>query len=133
LPGNLVMVVGVDIGLEFEALKHFVGMNPERLILACRNEEKGKEALFPESKDKDYSNAELWITELANFGSVMAFADKCTCELHRLDILVENVGMSPRIVIVASGVHYWIMFEKGLVESPNILAKLSNKEYYTLE
>ncbi|KAK0443285.1 hypothetical protein EV421DRAFT_543142 [Armillaria borealis] len=33
--------------------------------------------------------------DLANFGSVTAFTDKCARELDRLDILVENAGMSP--------------------------------------
>ncbi|KAK0443239.1 hypothetical protein EV421DRAFT_1710192 [Armillaria borealis] len=176
LTGKTVVVIGANIGLGFEASKHFARMNPERLILACRNEEKGKDALLRLQEDTDYSKAELWIIDLANFGSVTAFADKCARELDRLDILVENAGMAPfgrydvvegwetclytnnlgpgllairlvpkmigtarrfgvypRIVVVASDVHYWTTFEKELVESPNILAKLSSKEYSTPE
>ncbi len=49
LTGKTVVVIGANIGLGFEASKHFARMNPERLILACRNEEKGKDALFRES------------------------------------------------------------------------------------
>ncbi|KAK0458286.1 uncharacterized protein EV420DRAFT_389965 [Desarmillaria tabescens] len=177
LTGKTVAVIGANIGLGFEASKHFARMNPERLILACRNEEKGKEAVSRLQKDTGYLKAELWIIDLANFGSVTAFADKCERELDRLDILVENAGMAafrqvrrrsragrlvctpttsdhgllairlvpkmintarrfgvyPRIVVVASDVHYWTTFEKELVESPNILAKLSSKEYCTPE
>ncbi|KAK0186869.1 hypothetical protein F5146DRAFT_935933 [Armillaria mellea] len=172
LTGKTIVVIGANIGLGFEASKHFARMNPERLVLACRNEEKGKDALIRLQEDTNYSKAELWVIDLASFRSVTAFADKCARELDRLDILVENAGMSPfgkydvvegwetclhtnnlgpgllairlvphmidtarrfevypRIVVVASDVHYWTTFEKDLVESPNILAKLSSKEY----
>ncbi|PBK65089.1 hypothetical protein ARMSODRAFT_978514 [Armillaria solidipes] len=175
-----VVVVRANIGLGFEASKLSAGMNPGRLILACRNEEKGKEAVLRESvvselqtrlkrlqNDTDYSKAEPWIIDLANFGSVTVFTDKCARELDQLDILIENAGMSPfgrydvvedwetflhtnfgpgllvirlfpkmietarrfgihsRIVVVAS--------DDELVELPNILAKMSSKEYCTPE
>ncbi|KAK0470758.1 hypothetical protein IW261DRAFT_1597707 [Armillaria novae-zelandiae] len=106
-------------------------MNPEWLILACRNENRGKDALL---------RGQSWIIDRANFGSATAFADKCTGKLDRHDILVENAWMSPfvpkmigtarrfgvyprtRTVVVAS--------DKWL-KRPNILAKLSSKEYST--
>ena len=45
LSGKIVMVTGSNTGVGFEAAKHFASMNPERLILACRNEAKGKKAV----------------------------------------------------------------------------------------
>src|ERR1700753_3803580 len=45
LSGKIVMVTGSNNGLGFEAAKHFASMNPERLILACRNETKGIKAV----------------------------------------------------------------------------------------
>jgi retinol dehydrogenase-12 len=45
LTGKIVMITGANIGLGFEAAKHFASMNPERLILACRSEAKGKQAI----------------------------------------------------------------------------------------
>lgn len=45
LSGKIVMVTGSNTGLGFEAAKHFASMNPERLILACRSEAKGKKAV----------------------------------------------------------------------------------------
>lgn len=44
LSGKIIMVTGSNTGLGFEAAKHFASMNPERLILACRNETKGQKA-----------------------------------------------------------------------------------------
>lgn len=45
LSGKIVLVTGSNTGLGFEAAKHFAQMNPERLILACRSEVKGKKAV----------------------------------------------------------------------------------------
>ena len=45
LAGKVVLITGANIGLGFEAAKHFASMNPERLIIACRNEAKGNEAI----------------------------------------------------------------------------------------
>lgn len=45
LSGKVVLVTGSNAGIGFEAAKHFASMNPERLILACRNETKGKKAV----------------------------------------------------------------------------------------
>ncbi|KAK0207389.1 hypothetical protein IW262DRAFT_1530247 [Armillaria fumosa] len=66
-------------------------MNPARLVLTARDEKEGKEALTQET---GYTNAELWIIHLANFSSVIAFANRAERELERLDILVENAGMA---------------------------------------
>ena len=45
LTGKVVLVTGANIGLGFEAAKHFASMNPERLIIACRSESKGNQAV----------------------------------------------------------------------------------------
>ncbi|KAK0476366.1 hypothetical protein IW261DRAFT_1339715 [Armillaria novae-zelandiae] len=39
----------------------------------------------------------------------------------------------PRLVVVASDVHYWTTIEKDVIASPGILAKLSSREYCTEE
>jgi retinol dehydrogenase-12 len=45
LSTKTVLVVGANVGIGFEASKHFARMKPARLIIACRNESKGKAAL----------------------------------------------------------------------------------------
>lgn len=45
LSGQTVIVVGANTGLGLEAVKHFAKMNAGRIILACRNEAKGKVAV----------------------------------------------------------------------------------------
>ena len=45
LTGKTVVVIGANVGLGFEATKHFASMNPKRLVLGCRSQEKGQAAL----------------------------------------------------------------------------------------
>lgn len=40
LSAKTVLVVGANVGIGFEASKHFARMQPERLIIACRSESK---------------------------------------------------------------------------------------------
>ena len=50
LTGQTILVVGANIGLGFEAAKHFASMNPGKLILACRSQAKGDAALVGASQ-----------------------------------------------------------------------------------
>ena len=49
LSGKTVVVIGANIGLGFEAAKHFAKMNPERIILGCRSKERGEAAAIGET------------------------------------------------------------------------------------
>jgi retinol dehydrogenase-12 len=45
LEGKTVIVTGSNIGLGFEACKHFARMNAGKVILACRDKGRGEAAL----------------------------------------------------------------------------------------
>lgn len=45
LEGQTVVVTGANVGLGFEAAKHFARMNPGKLIIACRDQQRGNAAL----------------------------------------------------------------------------------------
>jgi len=115
LSGKTVIVTGANIGLGFETAKHFARMNPGKLVLACRNKEKGLEALkggwsiifvaatwsWPSTvflvtdirDETGCQTVELKLLDLADFESVIAFADSFEKENERLDILVENAAL----------------------------------------
>ncbi|KAK0442440.1 hypothetical protein EV421DRAFT_1736294 [Armillaria borealis] len=93
LSKKTLVLIGANAGLGFEAAKHFARMNPARLVLTARNEVKGRKALAQIQADTGYSKAELWIIDVADFNSVVAFADRAEQELDRLDILIENAGI----------------------------------------
>lgn len=93
LTGKTVVVVGANTGLGFEATKHFASMNPGKLILACRSEERGKAAVDKLKSETSYDRAELWLVDLGKITSVIAFADRF--EGERLDILVANAALNP--------------------------------------
>ena len=45
LTGQVVVVVGANVGLCYEAAKHFATMGAERVIMACRSKERGAAAV----------------------------------------------------------------------------------------
>ncbi|PPQ75675.1 hypothetical protein CVT26_001853 [Gymnopilus dilepis] len=95
LKDKTVIVTGANVGLGFEAAKHFARMNPGKLILACRNKEKGEAAVNAIKQETGCDTVEVWSLDLQSFASVKSFAEKFEEEGNRLDILVENAGTLP--------------------------------------
>ena len=103
LSGRIVIITGANTGLGFEAAKSLYAMNPARLILAVRSTSKGYEAKkaiissiaksAPPGQDRGETSIEVWELDLASFGSVKQFSEKCLRDLGRLDILLENAGI----------------------------------------
>ena len=54
LSGKTVVVIGANVGLGFEAAKHFARMNPDRIILGCRSKERGEAAATSETNPLYY-------------------------------------------------------------------------------
>lgn len=98
LTGRTVIITGGNSGIGFEAAKRYYGLNPARLIIAVRTVAKGEEAkrtiLQSAGNRKSQTKVEVWQLDLADFESVKRFSEKVNKELDRLDILLENAGMS---------------------------------------
>ncbi|KAF4584682.1 hypothetical protein EYR40_004669 [Pleurotus pulmonarius] len=92
LTGKIVLVLGANTGIGYEAAKHFATMKPARLIMACRSRERGAAAVANIKQSTGF-DAELWLVDLCSFASVKAFADKFEKEVERLDILVANAAI----------------------------------------
>ncbi|KAF4607506.1 hypothetical protein EYR38_001578 [Pleurotus pulmonarius] len=174
LTGKVVLVVGANTGLGWEAAKHFATMNPARLLLACRSKERGTAAVERIKEATGFDRVELLLVDLSSFDSVKAFADRFDQEVERLDILVNNAAVSlpkyedtkdgweqnlqvnyisptllllrllpklvktaesfkttPRVTIVASGMHQFGEIPKGVFGQSSVLSAMSGKEKYT--
>ena len=93
LDNQIYILTGANAGLAFEAAKHFVRLNPAKVILACRNPSKGeaaKKAIEAET-GKD-GIVDVWPLDLSSYESVKAFARKAET-LPRIDALVESAGV----------------------------------------
>jgi len=95
LSGKTVVVIGANVGLGFEAAKHIARMNPGRIILGCRNKERGEAAAIKLKAESGYGSAELWIIDLARISSVVDFAERFEKDGGRIDILLLNAGTTP--------------------------------------
>ncbi|KAK7462249.1 hypothetical protein VKT23_007853 [Stygiomarasmius scandens] len=95
LTGRTVIVVGANVGLGFECAKHLAGMGPSKLILACRNEVSGKNAVEEIKKETGFASIEFRPLDLGSFASVQVFAQKFVAEIGTLDILIANAAMLP--------------------------------------
>lgn len=92
--GQTIIVTGSNIGLGFEAVRHFTRLNAEKVIMAVRSLEKGEAARksIEESTGRK-GVVEVWILDLARYESVKEFAKKAET-LKRLDAVVENAGIN---------------------------------------
>ena len=96
--GQTAIVTGSNVGLGLEACRWLVRLGASRVILACRNLEKGKAA----AKDIQATTScspktlEVWHLDMSSYASVQAFADRAKTELPRLDVLIGNAGIGTR-------------------------------------
>ncbi|KAL1715272.1 hypothetical protein EV715DRAFT_275984 [Schizophyllum commune] len=93
LSGQTVVVVGANVGLGYEAAKHFSTMGAARVIMACRSKERGSEAVERVQKETGLKNTELMLVDLADLASTAKFAADLEAKVDRLDLLVLNAGL----------------------------------------
>nr|OQO31172.1 hypothetical protein B0A51_01904 [Rachicladosporium sp. CCFEE 5018] len=95
LSGQTIIVTGANVGLGFEAAKHFANMRAERVILACRDQQKGNVAadqIRQSSLLAAKTHLEVWSLDLSSYASIEAFGKKVNT-LTRLDAVVANAGI----------------------------------------
>lgn len=92
--GQTVVVTGSNVGLGFEAARHFARLNAAKVILAVRNVEAGETAKDAiESSTHRKGCCEVWQLDLASVESVKAFGERAA-KLERLDVVVENAAIA---------------------------------------
>lgn len=92
--GKTVIVTGANIGLGKEAVKHYVRLNAEKVIIAVRSVAKGEAAKAEiEAESKTTGVIEVWELDYSRYDSVKAFAVKVKT-LIRVDAVVLNAGIA---------------------------------------
>ncbi|MEJ2054946.1 MAG: oxidoreductase [Calditrichaceae bacterium] len=89
---RVIIVTGSSSGIGFEAAKALAEKNAA-IIIAVRNEEKGKHAIERIKEAYAGARVELMLLDLADLKSVKEFADTFKKKYNRLDLLINNAGV----------------------------------------
>ncbi|MCP4306966.1 MAG: SDR family NAD(P)-dependent oxidoreductase [bacterium] len=89
--GKTFFITGANTGIGFEAAKVFAGAGA-RVLLGCRNTEKGKAALARIADAHPGADTQLVEIDLSDLASVRKAAEVVARESH-LDVLVNNAGV----------------------------------------
>lgn len=88
--GRTAVVTGANSGLGYVTARE-LARKGARVVLACRSETRGREAVRRLHEEVPGSKAELRRLDLGDLASVREFADGLPCD--RLDLLVNNAGV----------------------------------------
>ena len=101
--GRTAVVTGANSGLGFVTARELARAGA-RVVLACRNLDKGRAAVAEIERDVPEAELELEELDLASLGSVRAFAERFRARHEGLDLLVNNAGvMAPPRRVTADG------------------------------
>lgn len=92
LTGKRVIITGANNGIGFEAAKVLSHKGAE-VIMAVRNEEKGKEAMQSILNENHQANLKVMRMDLADLASVREFVSHYSNQFYSLDILINNAGV----------------------------------------
>jgi len=95
MTGRTCIVTGANSGIGKETALGLARMGA-RVVLVCRNQEKGEQALADIRRDSGSSQLGLLIADTSSFASVRALATQVQQQIPRLDVLVNNAGAAVR-------------------------------------
>lgn len=87
---KIVLVTGANSGMGMATAAALADMGAV-VVMLCRNEKRGKDALCKLSENAD-RKLDLMLCDLGDLASVNAFADAFRAKYEKLDILVNNAG-----------------------------------------
>ena len=92
LTGRIALVTGANSGIGYETARA-LAEHGAHVILACRDDEKGRRARDKLESELERSSLELLHLDLADLFSVRTAAEEVLARHARLDILVDNAGV----------------------------------------
>jgi NAD(P)-dependent dehydrogenase (short-subunit alcohol dehydrogenase family) len=101
--GRVALVTGANSGLGFVTARELARAGA-RVVMACRNEVKGREAVRAVEVRTPGAAVELELLDLASLESVRAFAERMGESHPEIDLLINNAGvMAPPRTETADG------------------------------
>lgn len=92
LTGKTVVITGANSGLGFESTRMMARAGAQ-VVMACRSLDKGSAALDRVRAVVPEARLDLRRLDLADLGSVAAFAERLLADYARLDVLLANAGV----------------------------------------
>lgn len=90
--GRTVIITGANSGIGFEAARE-LAKKEARVVLACRNESKGNDALQRIVDVHPAASVELMLLDLSSLASVARFAEAVAESFQHIDLLINNAGV----------------------------------------
>jgi NAD(P)-dependent dehydrogenase (short-subunit alcohol dehydrogenase family) len=98
------IVTGANSGIGKETALGLAQMGA-RVVMVCRNAEKGKAAQEDIRRESGSSQVDLLIADMSSQASVRALAEQIQRKYPRLDVLVNNAGgAAPAVALSADGI-----------------------------
>ena len=91
MSGKICIVTGANSGIGKETALGLAQMGA-RVVVVCRNAEKGKTALEEIRRESGSSQVDLLIADVSSQASVRALAEQIQQKYPRLDVLINNAG-----------------------------------------
>jgi retinol dehydrogenase-12 len=93
LDGKVIIITGANCGIGYETALDLAKRNA-RIILACRDPKRAQEAVDKIKTESKNENVEFEQLDLASMKSIRDFSDRINKKLTKLDILINNAGLS---------------------------------------
>lgn len=90
------IITGASSGLGLEVAKKVANNKDYKVVLACRNAEKGAKTKEEIINETGNPNIEVKIIDTSSLKSVRSFVDEIAKDNEKIDVLVNNAGISGR-------------------------------------